>query len=361
MTNRFCRQLLALSIFALLSLGLLSTTSVLAVDVYTDPVGFVKSTITNTLSGNTFTPIGLPLQRMKADQGLVTSVTSDTISGGCATCGTANYATKITGTLTNPQYYVQFLTGNAVGRYFAIQTNTSTTLTLLTGGENLTALSAGPVLANDRYCVRPFWRIRDIFGDVTNTPLQAGAATGSADNLYLMNNGAFVTIFPRKSGAPSFVTNWFQVGIGNVDDLPIMPDEALFVLRRSANLTNLVLIGDVAITNGVTVLETGYNFVANAFPAGVTISNSLLASPGTGFNPGAGSGSADNVFVWDSAAGAWRTMFYRIQSVPPPVQTNWFIVGPGVTNNLVLEPGTGYLIYNKTSGGLWNRPVPYTP
>lgn len=318
-----------------------------AVDVYTDPVGFVRISATNTLAGNCYTAIGLPLQRMKADQGLVAGVTSNTISGGCTTCSSSSYWDP------NSLHYVEFVTGNAVGRYFAIQTNTDTTITLAVGSENLTGLTSGAVQTGDRYVIRPFWRIRDIFGDVTNTPLQAAANQTGADNVLLLtSSGAFSTIFPKLT---STVTNWIQIGAGTVNNLPILPDEGMFVLRRSGSPTNLILVGEVRTTNSVTVLDQGYNFIGNAFPASIVITNSQLLTAGTGFLGGANSGNSDNILLWDPPSGAFVTVFYKTNT------QNWVAIGVGNTNNLTLEPGVGYIIQNKTSGGLWSRSLPYNP
>lgn len=346
MTNKVCRSFSAFLVAALVTLGISNPTPVsAATDVYTTPVGFVKTSITNTLSGNTFTPIGLPLQRMKADQGLLSAVTSNTITDGTKNWSSNNWWDPTT------LHYVQFLTGSAVGRYYSVATNTANVLSLNVGSENLQTLG---VVAGDRYEIRPFWRIRDAFGDVTNTTLQAASTANGADNILIFDEATqgYKTVFPRLTATQ---TNWFMIGTGIVDNFPLLPDEGILVQRKTGSLTNLVLVGEVATTNFVTVLQQGFNLVGNAFPAGVAISNSQLIAVGTGFQGGSTANGADAIFTWDGAG--WKQVFYRTVVSG----TNWFMVGSGITNSLVLDVGQGYLIQNKVSGGLWTRSLPYTP
>lgn len=319
-------------------------------DVYTTPVGFVNTTVTNVLAGGGFTAVGQPLQPMKNDQGLISAVSSNVITVACSTCSTSNYGNP------NALNYVEFATGQGVGRFFSVQTNTSTTITLAVGTENLTALSSGgSVQAGDRYIVRPFWTLTSLFGPANASPLKAASNQSTADNILIFDDIAqgYITFFPRISGG---ATNWFQVGVGINNNFPILPDEAVFVKRAGSGLaTNIVLVGEVKTTNSTTVLQQGFNFVANAFPAGVTLSNSqLLAS---GFRSGANQSSADVILLWDQANQGYQTVFSRISAGT----TNWFMVGVGFTNNLVLDIGQGYFLNTKVSGYYWNRPLPYTP
>ena len=87
---------------------------VAAADVYTEPVGFISVPVTN-VSG-TFNSMAVPFQSMRNDQGALTAVatvlnsTQQQISVVCASCATANYAAATS------QNYVEFLSGNALGR-----------------------------------------------------------------------------------------------------------------------------------------------------------------------------------------------------------------------------------------------------
>lgn len=335
----------------ILTLVLFAGSSVYAVDVTTDPVGFVKVQITNTVAGGAYTPIGLPLQRPKADQGLVSTggVASNTIADT-----TKNWATNWWD--PSARHYVEFQTGAAVGRFFAVETNTVTVLSLAVDTENLQTLG---VAAGDRYVIRPFWRLTDVLGPAASSPLKPAANVNVADNVFIMGtNGQFQTIYPRIFGT---TTNWYQSSVGYVNNLVLLPDEALLVLRRTGAPTSIVLIGEVKTTNAVTILEQGYNFVANPFPASSVLSNSQLAAVGTGFKPSANVNTADNLYVWDyslnGGVGGWRTVYHRIFGG----STNWYMSSVGYTNALPLESAAGFLIQNKTIGGYWNRPLPYTP
>ena len=344
MTNNMCRTFLAFLVAALVTLGISNPTPVsAATDVYTTPVGFVKMAATNNVAGNTFTTFGLPLQRMKADQGLVTNVTANTFTDSTKNWASTNWWDPAA------LHYVEFLTGAAVGRYFAVQTNTTSTISLSVGAENLQVLG---VANGDRYVVRPFWRIVDVFGTVANTSLLSSNVPSKADNVLFFDTttGTFKTIFPNRDSG-----SWEIAGVGAVDTMPLLPDEGLFIRRRASTSTNIVLVGEVRTTNLVTVLEAGFNLVCNSFPADTTISNSMLIGGSSGFVGSNVSSRADNVIVWDQASQTWKTAFYNTDN------SQWEIAGLGETNNLVLASDKGYLIRNRYSGGKWTRPIPYVP
>src|SRR5712672_3523535 len=74
---------------ATLSLGLLVATQVATADVVTEPVGFYQLPV-NQVSGG-ISALALPLQRMRADQGLISGVTSNVLTLNCASCSASNY------------------------------------------------------------------------------------------------------------------------------------------------------------------------------------------------------------------------------------------------------------------------------
>jgi uncharacterized protein (TIGR02597 family) len=348
-TKQYSKGILAIVVLS--SMAILTAINSNAQTITTAPVGFVNMVITQMVSGTT-TAIGLPMQPMRNDQGYISAVSSNVITVNCSTCATSTYANP------NALNYVEFMTGNGVGRYYAVTNNNATTITLSVGTENLTTLGGGGVLSNDMYVIRPFWRISDVFGPAGTSALQAGTAYTTADNILIWNpsTAGYLTIYARVLG---LATNWTQFGVsGNVNNMPLLPDEGMFIMRRSAATTNIILAGEVNTTNLTTVLEQGVNLVGNGFPAGTVISNSMLVAPGTGFNPGATYTVADNVLVWSIANQGWQTVYDRTLGAT----TNWTMFGvSGTTNALVLGMGQGYMIYNKTTGGLWNRPLPYTP
>jgi hypothetical protein len=303
-----------------------------AQNVYTTPVGFVNVPITNTSGGyNTY---ALPLQQLQNDQGLVTgSVASNTLTVACTTCASTNYG------LSTALNYIEFNTGAGVGRYYAIQTNdASGDLTLSTGNDNLTTVGGSGVAIGDSYTIRPFFRIQDCFGTFATTALHASNTQSRADNVLVWNGSSYNTYFINSNTG-----NWTPNGTD-----PILPDESVYVLRRAATQTNLMVLGAVKTTNYVTDLELGYNLVGNSVPATMVISNMNLISAGSGFQGSNTQSRSDNVLVWNGSS--YDTLFYNTNT------GNW-----SPSNSYAIFPTSTYFIYLKHQGGEWQRPLPYSP
>lgn len=297
-----------------------------AQNVYTTPVGF--QTVPTGASGQ-FSSFALPFQQLANDQGLVTAISSPSnVTVACASCATANYANA---TSLN---YLQFETGAAVGRFYAISAQDSSgDITLSTGSDNLQTIG---VAANDTYSIHPYWRIQDVFGTPATTTLYASNNASHADNVLVWNGSAWVTYFPIKGGS------WSPSGTA-----PLSPDESILIVHRPATGTNVVTIGGVRTTNLVSLLSPGYNLMGNSFPASTTISNlNLLQSGFLGSN---NSAHADNVLVWNGVS--WDTLFYITTS------HSW-----SPSNNYPITATSTYFIDLKHGVGIdWQRPLPYSP
>jgi uncharacterized protein (TIGR02597 family) len=335
-----------LIVCALLAVALLagSMASTQAVDVTTTPVGFYQVPVNTSPQ---FTMVGLPMVPVASDRGVISGVTSNVLTVNCATCGTSNYGQDAS---LQSQYYVTFPTGAGVGRYFAIITNDATTLTLAVENESLAALgSGGSVQSNDTYTIRRFWHLADIFGPASNCVLTASTRSGSADAVYIYNHPSWIPAYPNSSGAGS----WYVNNQPN-NTYPILPDEGLFVLRKTGSATNALLIGEVPVTNNMTVLQGGeFNAVCMSFPAGTTLDNSGLTNAGSGFHGATRSGSADILYVYVSPS--WVPCYYNTSGAG-----SWY-VNNQPTNGYPIGATQGLLILNKTTGGYWSKPLPYTP
>jgi len=306
-----------------------------AQNVFTKPVGFYTESITNVSGGyNTF---ALPFQQLANDQGLITSVSSaSNLTVACATCATANYA------LATSLNYVQFETGAGVGHSYAIgsQDSSGDLALVMTGGDNLQTIG---VAANDTYSIHPYTRIQDAFGTVATTSLHSSNNSGRADNVLVWNGSTFLVYFPNNNG------NWIG-GVNGGSD-PLLPDESVLVLRRTATPTNIVAIGGVRTTNLITTLSTGYNLVGNSFPSAVVVSNLNLLAAGSGYLGSNNSSRADNLLVWNGST--YDVLFWNTSS------SQW--VG-GQGGSEVIWPGSTYFVLLKNGhSGEWPRPLPYSP
>jgi len=307
-----------------------------AQDVYTLPVGFIQVPLTNTFGG--YNTMALPFQQLPNDQGLVSAVTgASNLTVACSTCATANYA------LATSLNYLQFETGLGEGLYFAIAGNdTSGDIVLNTGGQSLTTIG---VASGDRYTIHPYWRVQDVFGPAVGGALSNGTAASKADNVLVWNGAAFTTYWPKTTGV-------WQGGVnGGLD--PLLPDESVLILSRYGANTNIVTLGGVRSTNGVTILDTGYNLVGNSFPASIVLSNLNLIGSGSGFQGGSAATKSDQVLVWNGSA--YDQLWYKTNSATPSWQ------GAGVGGAYVISPSSTYFIYlQHGTAGNWPRPLPYT-
>jgi len=317
-----------------------------AVDVFTDPVGFVTLNITNT-GGGSFNMIGLPMENIASDRGNVSAVTSNIVTVTCPTCVSTSYGAES---------YLEFRTGSGQGRYFQIISNDpSGDITLNMGSESLLALgNGGSVSSTDTYAIHQFLTISEVLGPATTTPLHPATTAGAADNVLVFSpSSGFSTIFPRINGG---ATNWFLVGTGNDNTFPILPDDAMFVQRKGAGVsTNVLLVGAVPVVPIQTVLVGGgFNLVSAPYPESTVISN-LNLGINAGFHPGTTLGNSDNVLVFNAASQSYDTLFLRISGGA----TNWNLVGTGIDPGYPINLGQGFFISSKTTGGYWVQPKQY--
>jgi len=325
-----------------LTIGLAASTASYAQNVYTPPVGFINVPVTNVSGGyNTF---ALPFQQLNNDQGAVTVVSGPSnITVNCATCASTNYA------LPGALNYVIFNTGNALGHSYAIASNSSAgALTLVTGGDNLTTIGGTGVQVGDSYSIQPYFRVVDVFGPATGGVLSNGTAATKADNVLVWNGAAFTTYWPKNTGL-------WQGGTNPNGTDPLLPDESVLVLRRSANPTNIVAIGGVRVTNLVTQLEVGYNLIGNSYPASTVVSNMNLIGSGSGFQGGSAATKSDQILVWNGSA--YDQLWYKTNSTP-----NSWQGGNGLAGAYPILPSSTYfvLLQHGTAGD-WPRPLPYSP
>ena len=321
-----------------LTVGLITTVASYATDVFTDPVGFISTPITNVNNG--YNSFALPFQTMRNDAGAISAVsdldaTHAQITVVCATCATANYATA---TSLN---YVEFRSGTALGRRYSVTANTATTINLLTGGDDLVALG---VTSGDKWAVHPYWRIADVFGAANSGLLSNASASTKADNVLVWNGANYTFYWPKNNGL-------WQGGGGGTD--PLMADESVLLLRRgAATQTNILVMGEVRTTNFVSVLGSGYNLLGNSYPASTVVSNLNLIGTGSGFIGGNASTKSDQVLVWNGAN--FDTLWYKTNN-----PAGW--QGPIGGGYPVLPTSTYYILLAAGHHGNWPRPLPYTP
>lgn len=137
------------------------------------------------------------------------------------------------------------------GALFLISANTSTQVSLTTGGYSLvtTTPTVGTqlqVAVGDKFEIVAANTLGSVFG-AGSVALQTGASASVADNVlaYSPSTNGWITYFHDG-------TSWRDAAVsGNQNNVVIAPDAALFVLRRATTAVDLYFSGTVPSTNEV--------------------------------------------------------------------------------------------------------------
>jgi uncharacterized protein (TIGR02597 family) len=349
----------AVIVFGLVNCTLVLDSAPAQVTVVTDPVGFT----TTTLLGSSDSLVSLPFTRPPEFIGAIASASGSTVtlSGSPLTASQFLYG----GTQHN-HYYALIGpisgTGTKEGHTFQISDNTTSTLTVVTGSDNLSGIPA-----NTQVEVIPYWTPATIFpatdADVSFTPtawpptyqtlLRVPNYSASGINLpysaeYYFNNGA-----------------WQRVSGGDGSDDPLLPD-GYFVVRNNNGaptlpLTNIgsVLLKKLAVALTATSQQQD-NPVSIVRPVNVALD-------ATGLGPGDNSfGAGDQLLLFNNAAVGFdkapsSTYYYDTAAAIP----GWRLTGdptPADRGADIIPSGTGFVI-RKAAGAqsaFWTNAFPVT-
>lgn len=344
--SAFNTLLVAAIICATLSL----TTSTQAVDVYTDPVGFITLTAvgTNGISGQAQSFLGLGLTQLPAQKGFVTSATTNEVVDSAASWANDQFNGG-----AGP-HEIEILSGPNAGLIDAIVKTVSPNK-IYTESDNATLLTGTP-----NYLIRPSWTLAKAFGPSN----EAGLAT--ADQIIVPNraNNTFPTYFYSTGGKAG--VGWRSTTGGTTDkgNDPLYIDEG-FVTRKSTGTNLLVkLVGAVKLGKTIIAIAGAgtNNFVGNVYASSaMTLSNSNLYTS----NAATGLTTTDKVIIQTDAslgAAGYTTYFW---STGGKAGVGWRSTTGGTTEmgttplplgaNFVIQRGPG-------NGGFnWFAQAPYTP
>jgi uncharacterized protein (TIGR02597 family) len=305
--------------------------------VATDPVGFT----TTTVQSGTIAALGMPFDRVADFQGAVSSRTATTITTTSAGFGTF-------GPFASSPHAVLMISGANTGRRFLIDSNTTDTLTITTGGDLTTQIADG-----DTYKIIPCHTLASLFG-TDGAGLNVSNSAASADNVQLREGGAWLTYF-HTANPGGF---WAKVGGGatNFNNHAILPEQALLLVRRPSSDFAFTGTGAVPITN----LKTDFpaNAVtsfANRFPTDTTLVALGLHLVPSWISSNSAN-SADQVLI--RTGGAWLTYFHTAGGAG-----FWAKVGGGATNfdNTAIPIGTSVLIVRRPGTDITlTQTLPYT-
>src|ERR1035441_1153565 len=334
-----------------------------AVDVFTDPVGFITLTAEGTAgpgSSPAYSFQGLGMTQIVANRGAV--------SGFATTTVTVN--NTLTANAFNPGplgalYYIEFLDGAHPGLTDDIVGNSATTVTTATDDSGANA-AAGATL----YKIYPHWTIATVFGTTDQSGLQPGSAA-TADTIQIQNPNLpaqpLVTYFYNNVSNKSLTPGWRSTASGNTDEsqTPLYNDQGVLIARQVSTNLSYLLVGAVKL--GPTLIPLGgtNNFAGNVYAtSAMTLSNSHLYTDGLSTDRlvAGSAATADTLLVHNDATGALTTYFYNNVS-NKSLTPGWRSTATGNTDQsgatipmaafVLIELQPGHPGFN------WAEPAPY--
>lgn len=332
-----------------------------AVDVYTDPVGF----ITLTIRGTNGTPpgttsalsyLGLGMTQLVVKQGRITGAVSNELVDALATWSDDQFNGS------NGAHFIEITSGPFAGTIDDVVKTVGATKKLYTAN-NLASLGI-PNISNQTYRIRKHWTLASVFGPTNQAGLKGGTSASNADNIIVPDGtGGLITYWYKSSGIGG--TGWRKGGNATVDvaNDPLHILESIVIRRRDGTNIALKLVGAVKLARTIVPIEPGDNLRGNIYAAGFTLNTSGLytTNSATGLKGGTSAASADNVLLPTGPFGTLETYWYKDAGFPPG--TGWRKGSDSTTNvgtNLI-ELGQGMVIKRKSPNPAfdWYIPSPY--
>lgn len=221
-------------------------------------------------------------------------------------------------------YLARLTSGVAAGCLFPVSTstaNTATTITLVTGGLDLTTLGIQPGL--DTCELVP----ADTLGSLLPAGALQSGTPDTADLFRLWNGTAWVSFYHDGSV-------WRRVGAGSADNLLLRPDQGYLILRRGPAVS-LTLFGRVPSAPARILLQGGRaNFIAG-LPVAATFLETVLQSLPGWTTDLADPKNGDHVQLWNGTA--WFSYYHD--------GAGWRRVGAGPADSAqLLRPGRPLMI-----------------
>jgi uncharacterized protein (TIGR02597 family) len=331
------------------------SSSAASVSVATVPQGI----ITYPIASGVVNYLSLPLTKTEAFTGVVSTVSSSTITVGDSP---APFTTSLA-TSSSP-YFVKFLTGNETGRVVRITANTASALTIDTTDHSTGSMvpldtTGFNVQVGDSFEVFPGDTLASVLGaGTTQNPLMltGGDTVATADTVSLLttvNTPAQTYFFNTAHGY------WQQYGMsGSANDTIIYPYSALVIARQANHpSTTLVVSGRVTSVTAETKLISGCTILTSThFATDVKLSQLNF---GSNWVTGTTVGTADNIGVWNATTKSFDTYFQRPDSTwrkYPDQSTD--------QSNFAIAAGTVTAISKRAavSGGatFLHSPLPYS-
>jgi len=296
----------------LVSLSVLFPATTNAVDVYTDPVGFITLNIkgTNGLTAGTSSALsylGLGMTQLVVKPGRITSVATNELVDANASWSDDQYNGA------NGPHFIEITSGPLAGTIDDIVKTVAATKKIYTAND-LASLGVGNI-SNQTYRIRKHWTLGSLFGPANEAGLLGGGSAATADNVLTFDplSQKFTTYYYKNTGFGGtgwrVSTNAGTDASGTILDI----DRGFIVKRRTGSDLSLKLLGQVKLGQTYIPIETNNNITANVYASNLTLTNSQLytGNSATGLTGGGSAASADNVLIFDVASQKYVTYYYK--------------------------------------------------
>jgi len=325
-----------------------------AVDVFTDPVGFITLTAngTNGVNGTAYSLLGLGMTQIPALRGIVGTVSGQQIPVN-STLTPGQYNTTAEG----PAYFIEFTTNTTVaGLTDDIVSNDAANV--YTANNDQSEVSSGA-----SFKIYPHWTIAKLFGAADQAGLQGGTTPGTADNVLIPNQSTqTLTKYFYYTGSKHGGPNWEDAANNDATNVRIPIDQGFLISKVTGTNLTVMLVGAVKL--GVTSIPIGgtNSFIGNVYASSVTTlstSGLFTGNPATGLVGGTTPSSADNVLIHNDATGAFTKYFFYTGSKHGG--PNWEDAANNDATNVQIPLGANlYINLLPTGTGFqWQAPAPY--
>lgn len=325
-----------------------------AVDVTTDPVGFMEVAINPGTGGSrALTVLSFPLVTTTNVNGASTG-TIDALTSTTVTSNSVNWVPGELSQASAPKI-LRITSGAALGRTFLISTsaaNSATTLTLASSETtDLTTLGIITGTNGDSYKIYDCHTLSSLFGTPAIFAFVGNANPDLADNVLLLINGTWSTYYYNTT-----LNRWTKRSLGSPDasNQAIKPDAAILFSSIGTSSLSLLATGAVPSTALKNVInKSGLTFLANNWPTDVTLFNSGIQQI-PNWQANANVNNADQVLLLVN--GTWSTYWWN--------GSNWRKRGLGspISDTQAIPAGAG-IILSKTassaSDSLLTQAPPY--
>jgi uncharacterized protein (TIGR02597 family) len=276
-----------------------------AIDVFTDPVGF----ITLTSVGNGFSYVSLGMTQIPALRGVVNAV-----AGQKLTLNSTLTPNQYIGPGGATQFFIEITSGPNAGLTDDIISND--TAAVYTASDD-----SAQVAATETFKIYPHWTLDTAFGPPATSGLNGASTLGGADNLLVWNPLAqgSATYWYRTTGATPGWRDSFSTTINRGTNV-LYIDQGIVVQRKVTGTASTLLVGGVKL--GPTIIPavaSGYTYAGMVYASSYTLNSSQLftTNSATGVAGASTLGGADNVFIWDPIAQGSATYWWRSTGATP--------------------------------------------